>query len=222
MFLCGDPNEEAWAIEAREATGTIIVGLEKISHAGGIKRFCPNPDKTFEPGAWRDLALRVPKLGCLGARLTAHYLGSRQHTGTDVYAPPGSVVSSPIDGDVMSIARRSGLGISVEIASAATGISVLLAIGSPLGMRPVLSRLEPGAEHSLGRRPPGVRRWVNVADPGDPIAVPRKLRELFPGIQLDREDSIGPLSIHSATAYLAGPMVAASIAPFLTETDRVG
>jgi hypothetical protein len=93
---------------------------------------------------------------------------------------------------------------------------LLITIGSPLGMRPVLSRLEPSVAQSLGHRPPGVRRWLNIADPGDPIAVPYRLRKLFPGIELDRTDSIGPLSIHSATAYLKGPLVAASIAPFLT------
>jgi Peptidase family M23 len=127
MFLCGDPNGEAWAIEAREATGAVILGLEKIRFAGGVRRFCPNPDKTFEPGAWRDLALQVPKLGRLGARLTADYLGSRRHTGTDLYASPGSVVFAPTDGEVISIVMRSGLGISVEIGNTSEGISTLLA-----------------------------------------------------------------------------------------------
>jgi hypothetical protein len=94
---------------------------------------------------------------------------------------------------------------------------LLITIGSPLGMRPVLSRLEPGTAQSQGCRPPGVRRWVNVADPGDPVAVPHKLRELFSGIIFDREDSIGAFSIHSATAYLECAAVAATIAWYLTE-----
>jgi murein DD-endopeptidase MepM/ murein hydrolase activator NlpD len=166
LFLCGDPSGEAWAIEAREETGTMIIGLGTISHDGGIRRFCPNPDKTFAHGAWHDLALRVPKLGRLGARLTASYLGTRRHTGTDVYASPGSVVSSPADGEVVSIGKRSGLGISVEIGSAPAGISMLLAplvvsadisvgqrvrAGDPLG-RLDGDRRYPGCNAIPGRR----------------------------------------------------------------------
>lgn len=92
---------------------------------------------------------------------------------------------------------------------------LLITLGSPLGMRPVLSRLKPGIAQSQGARPPGVRRWVNVADPGDPIAVPRKLHELFPGITFDRENNIGAFSIHSASAYLECAAVAATIAWYL-------
>jgi hypothetical protein len=180
MFLCGDPYGEAWAIEARETTGTVILGLEKISHVGGIRRFCPNPDKTFERGAWRDLALRVPKLGRLGARLTANYLGSRRHTGTDVHAPLGSVVASPTDGEIVSIVRRSGVGISVEIGSASGGISMLLAPIAPSADISVGQRVSAG--DTLGRLD-GVRKYLGCnAIPGR-----RNLRPLHWELWSDRD-----------------------------------
>ena len=92
---------------------------------------------------------------------------------------------------------------------------LLITMGSPLGMTPIRSRLEPGMDRSEGRRPPGVRRWVNVADHGDPIAVPRSLLALFPGIESDVPESIGALSIHSATNYLGSKAVAKEIIPML-------
>ncbi len=116
------------------------------------------------------------------------------------------------------IAHSLGTVVTYEALWAYPDLSadLLITLGSPLGMRPVLSRLEPGITQSQGARPPGVRRWVNVADLGDPVAVPRKLRELFPGVTFDREDSIGVVKLHSASSYLKCAPVAATIAWYLT------
>ena len=115
------------------------------------------------------------------------------------------------------VAHSLGTIVTYETLWAYTDLKIdlLITLGSPLGMTAVRSRLEPSLAASLGHRPPGVRRWVNVADPGDPIAVPTHLRALFPDIDLDREDSIGVFSFHSATNYLKSPVVAATISPLL-------
>ena len=116
------------------------------------------------------------------------------------------------------IAHSLGTVVTYEALCAYPDLTadLLITLGSPLGMRPVLSRLEPGIGQSQGARPPGVRRWVNVADLGDPVAVPRKLRQVFPGVAFDREVNIGAFSLHSSTAYLECAAVAASLAWYLS------
>jgi len=92
---------------------------------------------------------------------------------------------------------------------------LLITLGSPLGMKPIRRRLQPSMEESLGRRPPGIQRWVNIADPGDLIAIPPHLKKIFGGIDSDLEESIGLLSTHSVTKYLGCAKVAAILAPLL-------
>lgn len=81
----------------------------------------------------------------------------------------------------------------------------LVTLGSPLAMpKVVFDRLEP-APGTRGRRPPGVRRWVNLADAGDLVAVPRTgLSARFEGV--DHDDpaiTIGEWDFHTARRYLA-------------------
>ncbi|MEV4319664.1 serine peptidase [Actinocrispum sp. NPDC049592] len=84
-------------------------------------------------------------------------------------------------------------------------VDLLVTMGSPLAMpRAIYHRLEPAppANGTLTPRPPGVRRWVNLADPGDVCAVPRWLKRFF-AVDDDREHSIGVLAFHDALSYLA-------------------
>ncbi|MEU9338016.1 hypothetical protein AB0D49_33465 [Streptomyces sp. NPDC048290] len=94
-------------------------------------------------------------------------------------------------------------------------LDTLITLGSPLGLpgaiRDRLS-LGPGNEHLTGQRPPGVRRWVNICDIGDVVAIPRDLPAVFPGIDVHHEVSLGPIATHKATRYLAVPEVAAELA----------
>jgi hypothetical protein len=157
MFLCGDPAGEAWAIEAREAKGVEIVDFREVRSDGGIKRFCPNPNTSFKHGSWQALAIAVPKLGRLGARLTARYTDSVRHAGTDVYAIPGTAVVAPISGVVADMQIRNGLPISAEIYSPARGMSTLLAPVVPL------SGIHVGQEVAVGDvvgMLDGSRKWI--------------------------------------------------------------
>ena len=55
-------------------------------------------------------------------------------------------------------------------------VDLLITLGSPLAMPDVIfDKLHPVPEHRKGQRPPGVRRWINIAEPGDVIAIPRPL-----------------------------------------------
>ncbi|GAA2205606.1 hypothetical protein GCM10009850_010640 [Nonomuraea monospora] len=89
-------------------------------------------------------------------------------------------------------------------------IDLLVTLGSPLGIRSVIfDRLRPAPENDLGARPPGVRRWVNLADVGDIVAVPRELTRRFAGVEQGDPLTIGRIDFHRAKGYLGCPPVAA-------------
>ncbi|WP_147982197.1 hypothetical protein [Streptomyces sp. MS191] len=97
-------------------------------------------------------------------------------------------------------------------------LDLLITLGSPLGLPgAVYERLSlgEGNEKAKGERPPGVARWINIADVGDIVAVPRDLSGRFPGIDEHHEVSLGLVASHKATRYLAAPKVAATVAPYL-------
>lgn len=84
-------------------------------------------------------------------------------------------------------------------------VDMFLTLGSPLAMPDVVfHRL---AEHAGPRgRPPGVRRWINIADYGDIIAIPRGgVSQAFLGLAGDIGDGIHAFDFHRVTGYLACP-----------------
>ncbi|MGV9386923.1 hypothetical protein ACWDRB_64850 [Nonomuraea sp. NPDC003707] len=92
-------------------------------------------------------------------------------------------------------------------------VELLLTVGSPLGLPGLARRLDPALRDGRGARPAGVRRWVNIADVGDIVAIPPRLSEVFP---IDQEETtdIG-LRFHAFGGYLASGRVAAALAPYL-------
>jgi hypothetical protein len=92
------------------------------------------------------------------------------------------------------------------------GADVFLTLGSPLAMPDVVyDRL---AEHAGPRgRPPGVRRWINVADYGDIVAIPRGgISKAFQGVAGDIGDGISAFDFHRVTGYLGCPATTAVVA----------
>ena len=83
-------------------------------------------------------------------------------------------------------------------------VDLLVTVGSPLAMPGVvIDRLQPDALHKRGARPPGVARWVNIADVGDIVAVPRDgLALYFDGVEADTDVVIGDWDFHTAQSYL--------------------
>lgn len=95
-------------------------------------------------------------------------------------------------------------------------IDLLITLGSPLALPDVVfPKLHPAPEHGKGRRPPGVRRWINIADPGDFIAIPRGLARFFDGIDTDLTTPIGVFDTHKVTGYLCCTTTAAALATLL-------
>ncbi|WP_157855368.1 hypothetical protein [Kitasatospora purpeofusca] len=89
-------------------------------------------------------------------------------------------------------------------AASSVPIELLVTVGSPLALPgAVLDRLDPAPVAGRGRRPPAVGRWINIADVGDLVAVPRLLTRAFDGIEEDIETSIAPVDFHTLGNYLA-------------------
>ncbi|MFC7587180.1 hypothetical protein ACFQYP_28250 [Nonomuraea antimicrobica] len=95
-------------------------------------------------------------------------------------------------------------------------IDLLLTLGSPLGMRNVVfERLLPAPVNGRGRRPPGVARWVNVADKDDIAAIPPDLAASFTGIDREELVNLDWLDFHTAGKYLGCPALGPHLRPFV-------
>ena len=94
-------------------------------------------------------------------------------------------------------------------------IDLLVTLGSPLAMPDVIyQRLT--AHPGRRARPPGVRRWINIADPGDIIAIPSgRMPTSFDNVTADINNAIHVFDFHRVTNYLACPATAGVLATFL-------
>ncbi|WP_147472703.1 alpha/beta hydrolase family protein [Streptomyces triticirhizae] len=88
-------------------------------------------------------------------------------------------------------------------------VDLFLTLGSPLALpAAIFDRLQPPPVAGLGARPPGVARWVNVADVGDFVAVPRgRLARVFAGVESVDDISVAPLWPHNVLDYLGHSVV---------------
>ncbi|MFI6067094.1 hypothetical protein ACIA47_17825 [Micromonospora sp. NPDC051227] len=87
------------------------------------------------------------------------------------------------------------------------GVDLLITLGSPLGLpNVVFHKIQP----PLVRRPPQVRRWVNIADIGDFVAAPPRLGDVF-DVDAHHEVNLGLFEFHRASRYLAAAVTAEEI-----------
>ncbi|TKK89335.1 hypothetical protein FDA94_10420 [Herbidospora galbida] len=93
---------------------------------------------------------------------------------------------------------------------------LLVTLGSPLGMRNVVfERLAPLPVAGMGARPPGVGRWINVADKDDIAAIPAELRPVFKGVERDLQCNIDWLDFHTVRNYLGCGVLNSHLRDFL-------
>lgn len=143
LYVGTDRTGEPWAVESLDPSGVHFLPLERVRDAGGIRRFCPNPQILYPPGEWTALAERVPKLGRLGARLTSRGASRTRHSGTDVYLPNRTRVVSPFDGEVVGVFPVRGRPTLLLLANQ-EGLWTLMA---PLELEP----LNPGERVTRGQ-----------------------------------------------------------------------
>ncbi|MGY3062180.1 hypothetical protein ACVWZD_006478 [Streptomyces sp. TE3672] len=103
-------------------------------------------------------------------------------------------------------------------------VDCFVTLGSPLGLPGgIFDHLVPSPIADRGARPAGVRYWVNLADTGDLVAIPRRLGDRFP-VDQHADIQIGRIDFHTFGAYLSAPVTAAAVAPFarnLTIPDEI-
>lgn len=110
------------------------------------------------------------------------------------------------------IAHSLGSVVTYEALCAHPDLAVdlLLTVGSPLAMPDVvLGRIRPGPEASAGLRG-RVRGWVNIADVGDLVAVPPRLRGVY-DVDGDHAENIHLFDFHLVSNYLRSGRVAAAV-----------
>lgn len=93
-------------------------------------------------------------------------------------------------------------------------IDTLVTMGSPLGLKAIMSRLDPVAGAKPGL-PPSVRRWVNVAAEQDVVALQKRLRPLFGDSVEDFVVDNPLLQFHDCTRYLANVRTARAVSAAL-------
>lgn len=142
-------------------------------------------------------------------------------------------------GPFVVVAHSQGSLIAYEVLRrlnrSLVDVELFLTIGSPLGIAEVQDRLRDWDNGNL-KFPSCVRRWVNVADPADPVAIDPALNGEFAGgkiadVSVTNRDN--PDHPHSGTGYLAtdvvrrevrdatGSAFAQLIAPFAIAGDLV-
>ncbi|GGO28743.1 hypothetical protein GCM10010116_57630 [Microbispora rosea subsp. aerata] len=117
------------------------------------------------------------------------------------------------------VAHSLGSVVTYEALWAHPDLSVelLVTLGSPLGMRDVVfDRLAPAPVRGRGARPPGVRRWINIADKDDIAAIPAVLSSCFDGVERDVSCDIDWLDFHTVRNYLRCESVREFLEPYLT------
>lgn len=119
----------------------------------------------------------------------------------------GLVAEAIADVDVV-IAHSLGSVVAYETLWAhRLDLPLLVTIGSPLAMpQAIHPRLTPNPVDGLGKKPPGVNQWSNLADEGDCIAIPPGgVIKSFTGVQEDVCGSIGAFAFHQLDKYLGSP-----------------
>lgn len=88
----------------------------------------------------------------------------------------------------------------------------LITLGSPLALpQAVFDRLLP-APRPQGVRPANTRRWTNIADIGDVVAVPPSgVRDRFDDVDHDVETAIHVIDFHLVAHYLQTAAVAEAL-----------
>ncbi|RKT12227.1 hypothetical protein BX285_6194 [Streptomyces sp. 1114.5] len=98
-------------------------------------------------------------------------------------------------------------------------VDLLITLGSPLALpHAVFPRLQPPPRNDRGRRPPNVGRWVNLADPGDLVAIPPGgVERRFDGVDLQESSAtaIHAFDFHLVANYLSLPGLG-----YLLRSDR--
>ena len=94
------------------------------------------------------------------------------------------------------------------------GITTLITLGSPLGLRSIRVGMSQKARDRMPNLPPGVLRWVNIYDPSDAVALAGGLAEFWSEVKdktVDNENEP-----HAITRYLGKKLTGQTVVEALT------
>lgn len=215
LYLGADADGRPWVVESRGGKGVLLTPLGDVMVKGGIRRFCINPTRTFPRGEWSRLVREVPKLGRIGARLTAKYRSEQRHGGTDIYVGVGTKVLAPHDGEIVEINRVGGVARVCLWSTDLRALTILAPValdagfqsGSNVARGMVLGTVAPG--HTvLGcnriptKRGQGFIHWEiwtanEIIGPSPMVGLrrPEILRRLAPDLPFETRNAIYALKI---------------------------
>lgn len=138
---------------------------------------------------------------------------------------------------ILLIAHSMGSMISHDaLTDKADGITIdtLVTIGSPLGQKYVMKKIETEHNHNFRNRlkvPENIKKnWFNLSDPEDPIALVHTLSDIYKsnanGVKVidklvkNNYSNSGDRNPHKSYGYLRTPEVAEIISNFLTVEKR--
>jgi hypothetical protein len=146
----------------------------------------------------------------------------RYMTEPGVRAAGQARVVEVVGGDTRVVVAHSlGSVVAYEALCANPGLPVtdFVTVGSPLGLRSVIfDRLDPVPASGVGVWPGGVRRWTNVADPGDVVALAGVLAERF-GDQVVDVSITNGARMHDLLRYLTASSTGAAISRGLRDSS---
>lgn len=141
-----------------------------------------------------------------------------------VWQAARAAVAAEISADTRVVVAHSlGSVVAYEALCENPGwpVTDLVTVGSPLGLPLIHRRLSPLPVEGLGAWPGGVVRWVNVADPGDIVALVSSLATRFaigPAGGVEDRTITNGMRMHDFARYLTAPKTATAIAAGLQET----
>ena len=138
---------------------------------------------------------------------------------------------------ILLIAHSMGSMISHDALmdkSAGTTIDTLVTLGSPLGQKYVMKKIESEHNHNFLDRlrvPENIKKnWYNLSDPEDPIALVHLLSDIYKsnsnGVRVidklvkNNYYNLGDRNPHKSYGYLRTPEVAEILSNFLTVEKR--
>ncbi|MFD5231658.1 hypothetical protein ACFWJ5_24590 [Streptomyces qaidamensis] len=89
-------------------------------------------------------------------------------------------------------------------------VTDLVTVGSPLGLSLIFNWLSPLPDEGRGAWPGGIRRWTNLTDPGDVVAVVHRLAPRFGAVADESLDN--GLKPHSLLRYLTAQKTGRAVA----------
>jgi hypothetical protein len=97
------------------------------------------------------------------------------------------------------------------------GVDTFVTLGSPLGIANLIfDKLRPAPENGRGQWPASLRRWTNIADKGDVVALKKELAPLFDARVRDILVN-NDLRAHDAKRYLSARETGSAIAEGLRD-----